>query len=251
MSSPHFTPLQAVGYRLSTRSSSLKELRVGQKVVIVWSQQWSTSIADALGATQVPSTMFEDAYWLRTVDTDSGGATVAFAPLGAPGTIMMMEDLIACGAKAIVGVGAAGALNPLHPVGNILIPERCVVIDEGTSAHYPLSGQPSVDTGLRQELISILGLHGARIATGKWWTTDGFYREMSGDITRHAKSGILGIDMETSAMYRVAQYRGVTACNMLVVSDGLWDGWHYGPGSNEFQNGVEAMLATAIGWASA
>jgi purine-nucleoside phosphorylase len=74
---------------------------------------------------------------------------------------------------------------------------------------------------------------------------------MSGDITRHAKSGILGIDMETSAMYRVAQYRGVTACNMLVVSDGLWDGWHYGPGSNEFQNGVEAMLATAIGWASA
>ena len=79
--------------------------------MIAWSQQWSASIADALGATPVPPTMFEDAYWLRTADTDSGGATVTFAPLGAPGTIMMMEDLIACGAKTIVGVGAAGLLS--------------------------------------------------------------------------------------------------------------------------------------------
>ena len=31
------------------------------------------------------------------------GITVAFAPIGAPGTVMFMEDLIACGAESFVG----------------------------------------------------------------------------------------------------------------------------------------------------
>jgi uridine phosphorylase len=193
--------------------------------------------------------MFIDTFWLRTVDNDEGGISVAFAPIGAPGTIMFMEDLIACGAESFVGVGASGGLDPSHPVGDVLIPNTVKVVDEGTSAHYPGKGDPTADQGLVSELSSLIEKHGGRTATGDWWTTDGFYREMTDDIATHMEAGILGIDMETSAMYRVAQHRGVSSCNILVVSDELWQDWNYGIDFSEFKTGVQAMQAAAIEWA--
>lgn len=250
MSTPRFTPHQAVINRLKARGESFDDMRVGKKVLLTWTENWGEQLADALGATPAPRTMFIDTFWLRTVDNDAGGVTVAFAPIGAPGTAMLMEDLIACGAESFVGVGAAGSLDPEHPVGDVLIPHISYVIDEGTSVHYPDERRPTADKDMVLELGSLIEKHGGRSATGRWWSTDGFYREMSDDITRHAKAGILGIDMEASAMYRIANHRGVTACNMLVVSDELWTDWNYGIDFSEFQTGVAAMHAAAIEWAT-
>lgn len=224
-------------------------MRVGKKVLLTWTERWATEMSDTLSATAAPRTMFIDTFWMRTVDNEQGGITVAFAPIGAAGTIMLMEDLIACGAESFVGVGASGGLNPDHPVGDILIPDVCRIIDEGTSSHYPDDGPPTADQPMTSELSSLIEKHGGRTASGDWWTTDGFYREMTDDIARHAEAGILGIDMETSAMYRVAQHRGVRVCNTLIVSDELWTDWNYGIDFSEFKSGVQAMQAAAIEWA--
>jgi uridine phosphorylase len=250
MSNPRFTPHQAVGNRLKARGESFDDMRVGKKVILTWTEKWAEQLADALAATPAPRTMFIDTFWLRTVDTDDGGITVAFAPIGAPGTIMLMEDLIACGAESFVGIGAAGGLDPDHPVGDVLIPNAVRVIDEGTSAHYPSASgtPPKGDQAMIAQMSSLIEKHGGSTATGDWWTTDGFYREMTEDIARHTDAGILGIDMETSAMYRVAEHRGVSVCNILVVSDELWTDWNYGIDFSEFQTGVSAMHKAAIEW---
>lgn len=249
MSNPRFTPHQAVGNRLKARGLTFDDVRVGKKVLLTWTSAWGVKLADALRADPAPSMMFGSTFWLRTVDTDQGGITVAFAPVGAPGTIMLMEDLIACGAESIVGVGASGGLNPDHPIGDVLLPNICRVIDEGTSAHYSDGGPPEADQDLRADLTLLLEKHGAKTGSGSWWTTDGFYREMTDDIARHADAGILGIDMETSAMYRVARHRGIAVCNMLIVSDELWTDWNYGIDFSEYKSGVEAMQAAAVEWA--
>ncbi|MBN4059450.1 nucleoside phosphorylase [Dehalococcoides mccartyi] len=249
MSIPRFTPRQAVGNRLKARGLNFDDISVGKKVLLTWSRVWGEALADALGAQPVPQTMFIDTFWLRTVENDQGGITVAFAPIGAPGTIMLMEDLIACGAESFVGVGASGGLDPNHPIGDVLLPDACRVLDEGTSAHYPNVGPPVANGKLLTNLTTLLEKHGARTASGDWWTTDGFYREMTDDIARHSSNGILGIDMETSAMYRVAQLREVAVCNMLIVSDELWTDWNYGIDFSEFKSGVEAMQAAAVEWA--
>jgi uridine phosphorylase len=249
MSNPRFTPHQAVGNRLKARGESFDDMRVGKKVLLTWTEKWAEQLSDALGATPAPRTMFIDTFWLRTVDNDQGGISVAFAPIGAPGTVMFMEDLIACGAKSFVGVGASGGLNPDHPVGDVLIPNAVQVIDEGTSPHYPADGAPTADQTMLAELGSLIDKHGGRTGSGDWWTTDGFYREMTDDIADHATAGIQGVDMETSAMYRVAEYRGVSVCNTLVVSDELWTDWNYGIDFSEFQTGVKAMHAAAVEWA--
>ena len=252
MSNPRFTPHQAVGNRLRARGESFDDMRVGKKVLLTWTEKWAELLADALGATPAPRTMFIDTFWLRTVDNDAGGITVAFAPIGAPGTIMLMEDLIACGAESFVGVGASGGLDAEHPVGDVLIPNAVQVIDEGTSVHYPNPNRtpPAADEALLSNLAKLIEKNGGRTASGDWWTTDGFYREMTDDIARHAEAGVLGIDMETSAMYRVAEHRGVAVCNMLIVSDELWTDWNYGIDFSEFQAGVTAMQDAAIEWAA-
>ena len=162
---------------------------------------------------------------------------------------MLMEDLIAFGAKSFVGVGAAGSLDAKNTVGTVLIPETVKVIDEGTSKHYPGQQAPTVDTKLHNELCSLIEKYGGKIASGDWWTTDGFYREMNDDIASHTKAGIVGVDMETSAMYRLAHYRNVKICNTLVVSDELWADWNYGISFEEFRTGVAAMHKSVIEWA--
>ena len=72
---------------------------------------------------------------------------------------------------------------------------------------------------------------------------------MNDDIISHTKAGIIGVDMETSAMYQLAHYRSVKVCNALVVSDELWTDWNYGISFEEFQTGVSAMHKSVIEWA--
>ena len=48
-------------------------------------------------------------------------------------------------------------------------------------------------------------------------------RETLDKITNYHNQGVLGVDMETSAMYTLGQVRNVEVCNLLVVSDELWN----------------------------
>ena len=72
---------------------------------------------------------------------------------------------------------------------------------------------------------------------------------MNDDIVSYAKAGIIGVDMETSAMYQVAKHRNVKVCNTLVVSDELWAEWNYGINFEEFRIGVSTMHKSVIEWA--
>ena len=67
---------------------------------------------------------------------------------------------------------------------------------------------------------------GLNLHEGVLWTTDAPYRELIDDIVKFRDSGVIGVDMETAAMYALAHYRDVSACNVLVVSDELWDTWN-------------------------
>src|SRR5437899_11049040 len=57
------------------------------------------------------------------------------------------------------------------------------------------------------------------------WTTDAPYRKLLTTIESYRLRDILGVDMETSAMYALGVYRNVEVCNFLVVSDELWRDW--------------------------
>jgi len=166
-----------------------------------------------------------------------GGKKVSFVnfPLGAPATILVMEELIACGARVFLGLGLAGSIQPEAPVGTCFIPTSCIR-EEGTSLHYLTS-----DDGLRPAPRLVRALEKARLKkgvtayTGTLWTTDAPYRKLVTTIESYRLRDILGVDMETSAMYALGVYRNVEVCNFLVVSDELWRDWRPSFGQPELK----------------
>ena len=118
-----------------------------------------------------------------------------------------------------------GSIQPEAPIGTCFIPTSCIR-EEGTSLHYLSS-----DEGLRPSQRLVRALEKARVKrgivayTGPIWTTDAPYRETVTTIEKYRLRNVLGVDMETSAMYALGVYRNVEVCNLLVVSDELWKDW--------------------------
>ncbi len=128
---------------------------------------------------------------------------------------MMMEEMIACRARAFLGVGFAGSLQESAPVGALIIPTS-VISEEGTSPHY-----------IGKEVHAIPSSNLAKIIAP--------YRELISKIEDYHNRGVLGVDMETSAMYVLGQVRNVEVCNLLVVSDELWHEWRPAFGTPELR----------------
>jgi uridine phosphorylase len=182
------------------------------------------SFAEIVGARTSPHWFYQK-YEFYTGELN--GQTINFVqvPIGAPGTVMIMEELIACGARIILGLGWAGSLQESAPVGTLLIPTDCIS-EEGTSAHYvDKTAKISAD----EELVALMQAsaisEGRPVLTGTQWTLDAFYRELCDKIDAYRARGVIGVDMETSAMYMLGGYRGVKVCNLLIVSDEVWHEW--------------------------
>jgi uridine phosphorylase len=214
-----------IDYYVSQRGIEIEDLRVAPVAVISWGRGVIQSFADTVGAESVPHWIYNERYLYFA--GRAGGRPVSFvqAPVGAPGTVMLMEELIACGTRLFLGLGWAGSLLPAAPLGAFLIPTSSIR-EEGTSPHY-LDPETEVapDEQLVRSLLSAAEAEGTPILTGPIWTTDAPYRELFGKIESYGRQGVLGVDMETSAMYALGQFRGVRVCNLLVVSDELWQKW--------------------------
>jgi uridine phosphorylase len=99
--------------------------------------------------------------------------------------------------------------------------------DEGTSNHYLEPGvRVEASPRIRDSLISVLKAQAARHFVGPVWSTDAVYRETRVKFRKFKNSGVLAVDMETSAIFALAKYRNVEAASAQVISDVLTEtGW--------------------------
>jgi uridine phosphorylase len=226
MMEERFTPQLFIEHYTRWLGIRVEEIGVAPTVVITWGSKVVRRMAESVGAQPCPHWMYSDRQPFFTGEVAGQRVSFALTPVGAAGTIMMMEEMIACGARRLIGLGWAGSLQPNAPVGTFLIPTTCVR-EEGTSFHYlPADAVFGADSQLADRLESSARAHGAEVQRGPHWTIDAPYRELRSKIEAYRQQGILGVDMETSAMYALGQYRGVAVCNLLVVSDELWDEWN-------------------------
>ncbi|MEM5786028.1 MAG: nucleoside phosphorylase [Syntrophobacteraceae bacterium] len=178
---------------------------------------------------------------------------VAGPMLGAPQTILVLERMIALGVRNIIAAGWCGSLLETVRIGEIVLPSAAIS-EEGTSRHYPAiaeekSMNPAVSedrtskdysTGvevgapelrdpvspapsplLSTSLLESLHEAGLTVHRGTIWTTDAPFRETLSKVLKFQSEGILAVDMETSALFTVARFRGVELAVVLVVSDDL------------------------------
>lgn len=190
---------------------------------------------------------------LRQGRWDHQPITLIAPALGAPYAVMVLEKLIALGARMILALGWCGSLQPHLAIGDLVLPTTAVST-EGTSGHYPLGGQPpDPDPGLIRMLRHLLAISDNRWQEGAVWSTDGFYRETV-DLVRHYQAQrVLGVDMEMAALFTLGRFRQVPLAGLLVVSDELAT-LHWKPGyrSERFRRArdqaARLVLAAATQW---
>ena len=237
-----FTPKMFVDYFTSKQDHTIEDMGVKPIVVISWGIGVTRSLAKSVGAKLSDNWIYGERYPLFSGQVEDNPVCFANVPVGAPGTVMFMEAMIACGARFFLGLGWAGSLQQKAPVGTFLIPTSCIS-EEGTSAHYVVSGE---ELGPSKRLVKLIQetcqKRGHKAHFGPIWTTDAPYRELQTKIQSFRKKGILGVDMETSAMYALGQFRKVDICNLLVVSDELWHEWRPAFFSNELREGIRLAI---------
>ncbi len=165
--------------------------------------------------------------------------------LGAPHAVLVMEKLIALGARRLWMLGWCGSLNPELRVGDILLPVSSFS-EEGTSNHYPIPlDRPILNKQLRDALQTGLENRHVKTFSGAVWSTDAPYRETKAKIKKYQELGALAVDMELSALATVAIYRDVQFAALLVVSDELFD-YVWRPGFRDPRLGEQTRVASQV-----
>jgi uridine phosphorylase len=137
---------------------------------------------------------------------DGRPLTVQSTGMGGPSAAIVVEELIALGARRLVRIGTCGALRGDLDLG-ALVAAREVVPADGASGALGAEGRLLPDPTLTAALIGA----GAQAATVV--STDLFYDPRDPGW----KADV--VEMEAAALLRVAALRGVAAACVLAVSD--------------------------------
>ena len=147
--------------------------------------------------------------------------TIIFKSIGAPQSVMCLERLIASGTNEIILLGFCGSLEKTIEIGSVVIAGEAYS-QEGTSLHYHKNRK--LFKASRKLLIQIkknLERYNFPYKIVRVVSTDAPFRETSEWLKKMVDKGINCIDMETSAIYALAQYYKIDAVSFMIVTDML------------------------------
>ena len=221
------------------------------RVILTCSRQDFDLVCSLAGATDPLSYVWDCP--LRHGSWAGKPVTIVGPLIGAPHTIMVMEKLIALGARMILYFGYCGSLQSDVRIGDLVVPTEAVS-GEGTSKYYypeifPAKPDSSLVNLLAQTLTGVT----APVHQGVIWSNDAIYRETVTLVQYHQNLGVKGVDMEMSAFFTVGQCRQVAVAGLLAVSDELFTFiWNPGFDTPIFQEArnlaARAVLDTAAAW---
>jgi len=141
--------------------------------------------------------------------------------IGAPTAVVQLEELIAFGVKNFISVGSAGTLQRDLRIGDLVVCERAIR-DEGSSHHYVKTGKYAhASKEMTEKIKEAMKKRKLKFVSGTSWTIDTPYRETVAEARHYQKEGVLTVEMEASALFTVAQYRGVELGAIFTISDSL------------------------------
>src|SRR3990172_5627484 len=128
--------------------------------------------------------------------------------VGASFAVLVAEEMFASGCELLISMTSAGQIvSNGHPPYFVLIEKA--LRDEGTSCHYlPPAPFSTLSPMLRECLKSIVQDSQPPVFLGATWTTDAPFRETETAIVYCRSEGILGVEMEASALYALAEAKG-------------------------------------------
>lgn len=191
--------------------------------------------------------------------------TAASHGIGAPGTAVLLEELVKLGAKTVIRIGNSGGLDPALALGDLAITTGCVR-DDGTSRTYVVPEYPAVaDFRVVSALVEAARALGVRAHTGITWSLDAFYVRNAiagpdGSMTSMSVDGywpsplearirdmqqarVMNCEMEAGVILTLAGLFGIRAGALCVVSDRTpWPG----PAALDLDRNMSDCIEVAI-----
>lgn len=214
---PVFNPADFRNYLAGRRGVPESEISIPEDIIFTYDSRIFRAAIDQTTAKPVMWYIYDDRLYLGTVGTRQVGTVLAM--VGAPAASMNLEELIAYGATRIYEVGLSGAIDTTLVPGDIIVLGGALS-DEGTSRHYYKASQRfSSSAALTKKLRASLRVSNLKHVLGDAWTVDAPYRETTEKVVHFRRKGALVVNMESSAIFAVAKYRGIEAASVQIVSD--------------------------------
>lgn len=126
------------------------------------------------------------------------------------------------GARTLIRIGSAGAMQPDIQVRDIVIAMTSSTLSTPSKGIFrELNFAPAADYGLLEAAVTAARAKGARTHVGGIYSSDVFYDErpdLSEALQRHR---CLCVEMEAAELYTVAARHGARALAILTISDHL------------------------------
>jgi len=181
-----------------------------------------------------------------SIDVD--GITCGIVPrcIGGPYAVLVTEQMAASGARVVLGLTSAGRVSSTMPVPGLVAVKRAIR-DEGTSYHYL---RPAASVGALPRLASLtaseLGKQPLHVLSGTVWTTDAPYRETAKQLAKHARAGVLAVEMQAASLFAFSKARRFPVGMVAHVTNSLdRTGKAFDKGARELEFGIlEAICRT-------
>lgn len=153
--------------------------------------------------------------------------SVQTSGIGTPSLSIVVEELLRLGAQRLIRVGTMGGIGRGIRLGDLVVAMAAAPVD-GSTATF-LHGEPyapAADFELTRALVDAARASGSPAHVGQVASVDVFYNPDDDYVTRWRARGILGFEMEASALFYLAARAcaagdEVRAACILTVSDVL------------------------------
>lgn len=140
------------------------------------------------------------------VSTGIGGASMGIA----------VEELHNCGVACAIRIGSCGALQHNIAPGELVLAEGAVRDDGASAAYLPLGFPAVADHRLLECCRAAAEEQGFAHCCGLVRSHDSFYTDREMEICRTwSARGVLGADLETSALFVIGRLRGMATASIL------------------------------------
>ena len=151
--------------------------------------------------------------------------SVQASGMGQPSLSIYVHELInVYGVKTLIRVGTAGGLSAAVKVRDLIIAQGAstdsTIVKDGFG---PFSFAPLADFGLLRSAVEKAEAAGLRYHVGNMLSSDIFYHQEPGmaGYGRLPAHGILGVEMESAALYTLAARFGQKALTICTMTDSL------------------------------
>ena len=170
--------------------------------------------------------------------------------MGQPSVGIYVHELISeFGVRTLIRVGSCGALVDKIAIRDVVIAmSACTDSSMNQLRFEGIDFAPTADFSLLRAGVEEAERAGVVLHVGPIAAWDSFYSDRPELLKRLGEYGVLGVEMETAALYTLAAKHGVRALTMCTVSDSLVTGETTTADDRErtFSAMVQIALETAV-----